>query len=74
MRGEWSQERIDETLKNHERAEKRLKEHKEEVRNRADEMRKGGASPDEINQYYRSRDKELKKLVKAWRSLDGLPE
>ena len=74
MRGEWSQERMTEVLKNHERAEKRLNEYTAQNLARQLEMKVAGATPEEIDAYDRSTWDDHNRLVAAWRSLDGLPE
>jgi len=74
MRGEWSQERMAEVLKNHERAEKRFAEFQAENIARQSEMEAAGATPEEIDAYDRTTWDERNRLVTAWRSLEGLPE
>jgi len=74
MRGEWSQERIAEVAENHERAERLLNEHQAKISARMSEMRDTGATSDEINAYRRTTRDERDRLVKAWRSLDGIPK
>jgi hypothetical protein len=74
MQGGWSQERLTEVLVNHKRADDRLNAFHKELEEQDIKMREKGATDDEVNAYFRSRDDELHKLVAAWRSLDGLSE
>ena len=74
MRGEWTQERMAEVVENHKRAEQRLNEFQAEVITQLLNMKDAGATEEEIDAFNRSMDDERERLVKAWRSLEGLPE
>jgi len=74
MRGEWSDERMQQVMDNHKRAELKLRQYRAEVDKKQLEMRAAGATLREINDYANvTRGEELHRLVTAWRSLEGLP-
>jgi hypothetical protein len=54
----------------HAKREAELKAFQENLHYEDEKMEQAGATCEEINAFYRSRDKELQRLMTAWRSLD----
>jgi hypothetical protein len=62
--------RMDLAVQLHRVREAELEAFRERMDYEALKMEQAGATCEEVNAFYRSQDKELEKLVSAWRSLD----